>query len=108
MSSPVVLTQNTIETIEWTSDGVVMIDQTRLPQEVEFVTCRTYVEVADAIRGMIIRRAPAIGVAAAMGVALGALRSKDLDTDMPLIGLTLAQTRPPARSPLFPFATIFR
>jgi methylthioribose-1-phosphate isomerase len=96
MSSPVVLTQNTIETIEWTSDGVVMIDQTRLPQEVEFVTCRTYVEVADAIRGMIIRGAPAIGVAAAMGVALGALRSKDLDADMPVICETLAQTRPTA------------
>jgi methylthioribose-1-phosphate isomerase len=96
MSSPVVLTQNTIETIEWTSDGVVMIDQTRLPQEVEFVTCRTYVEVADAIRGMIIRGAQAIGVAAAMGVALGALRSKDLDADMPVICETLAQTRPTA------------
>jgi len=96
MSSPVVLTQNTIETIEWTPDGVVMIDQTRLPQEVEFVTCRTYVEVADAIRGMIIRGAPAIGVAAAMGVALGALRSKDLDADMPVICETLAQTRPTA------------
>ena len=96
MSSPAVLTQNTIETIEWTPDGVVMIDQTRLPREVAFVTCRNYVEVADAIRNMIIRGAPAIGVAAAMGVALGALQSEDLGRDMPLICDTLAKTRPTA------------
>ena len=55
------LTQ-TIETIEWTPQGVVMIDQTRLPRETVFVTCRDYREVAEAIRGMIIRGAPAIGV----------------------------------------------
>lgn len=96
MSSPAVLTQNTIETIEWTPNGVVMIDQTRLPQEVAFVTCRNYVEVADAIRNMIIRGAPAIGVAAAMGVALGALQSDDLQRDMPIICDTLAKTRPTA------------
>jgi methylthioribose-1-phosphate isomerase len=96
MSSPAVLTQNTIETIEWTPNGVVMIDQTRLPQEVAFVTCRNYVEVADAIRNMIIRGAPAIGVAAAMGVALGALQSDDLGRDMPIICDTLAKTRPTA------------
>ncbi len=96
MSSPAVLTQNTIETIEWTPDGVVMIDQTRLPREVAFVTCRNYVEVADAIRNMIIRGAPAIGVAAAMGVALGALQSEDLRRDMPTICDTLAKTRPTA------------
>lgn len=96
MSSPTVLTQNTIETIEWTPNGVVMIDQTRLPQEVAFVTCRNYVEVADAIRNMIIRGAPAIGVAAAMGVALGALQSEDLGRDMPIICDTLAKTRPTA------------
>ena len=96
MSSPVTLTQKTIETIEWTPDGVVMIDQTRLPQEVEFVTCRNYIEVADAIRGMIIRGAPAIGVAAAMGVALGALHSNDLEADIPVICDTLAKTRPTA------------
>ena len=60
-----------IETIQWTDDGVVMIDQTRLPLEERYVTCRTYKEVAEAIRTMVIRGAPAIGVAAAMGVALG-------------------------------------
>ncbi len=86
----------TIETIEWTPAGVVMIDQTRLPRETVFVTCRDYREVAEAIRSMIIRGAPAIGVAAAMGVAIGALKSDDLEADMPVICETLAQTRPTA------------
>ncbi len=95
MTSPALLKQ-TVETIEWTDNAVVMIDQTRLPHEMVFVTCRSYREVADAIRNMIIRGAPAIGVAAAMGVALGALESEDLDTDMPVICETLARTRPTA------------
>lgn len=82
-----------VETIEWTVDGVVMIDQTRLPRETVFVTCRTYLEVADAIKAMIIRGAPAIGVAAAMGVAIGVERSDD---DFELICSTLAATRPTA------------
>jgi len=90
------LTQSTIETIDWTADGVVMIDQTRLPRETAFVTCRTYTEVADAIRNMVIRGAPAIGVAAAMGVALGVLKSEDLETDLPVICATLGATRPTA------------
>jgi methylthioribose-1-phosphate isomerase len=82
-----------VETIQWTNDGVVMIDQTRLPREEAYVTCRTYTEVADAIRSMVIRGAPAIGVAAAMGVALGVLRSNDSFED---ICDTLARTRPTA------------
>ena len=73
-----------------------MIDQTRLPRETSFVTCRSYEEVADAIRTMIIRGAPAIGVAAAMGVALGVLQSDDPEQDLPLICETLAKTRPTA------------
>src|ERR1700733_9408690 len=96
MNSSVVLTQKVIETIEWSPEGVVLIDQTRLPREEVFVTCRSYIEVADAIRNMIIRGAPAIGVAAAMGVALGALKSTDLEADMPVICETLAKTRPTA------------
>ena len=88
--------KNSVETIEWTEDGVVMIDQTRLPRETAYVTCRTYVEVADAIRSMVIRGAPAIGVAAAMGVALGALRAGDLEAEFPVICDTLAKTRPTA------------
>src|SRR5436309_251416 len=51
-----------VETIQWTDAGVVMIDQTRLPLQENYVTCRTYEEVAAAIRDMIIRGAPAIGV----------------------------------------------
>jgi methylthioribose-1-phosphate isomerase len=96
MKESAVLAQSTIETIEWTAEGVVMIDQTRLPRETAFVTCRTYREVADAIRTMIIRGAPAIGVAAAMGVALGVLKSKDPEADLPEICETLAKTRPTA------------
>jgi methylthioribose-1-phosphate isomerase len=92
-SAPV---KNSVETIEWTPEGVVMIDQTRLPRETVYVTCRSYVEVADAIRTMIIRGAPAIGVAAAMGVAIGALRARDLEAEMPAICETLAKTRPTA------------
>ncbi len=87
-----------VETIQWTDAGVVMIDQTRLPFAEEFVTCRTYNEVARAIRDMIIRGAPAIGVAAAMGVALGVLHADEanLDADFERICQTLAATRPTA------------
>ncbi len=81
-----------VETIQWTDAGVVMIDQTRLPREQVFVTCRGYLEVAEAIRSMVIRGAPAIGVAAAMGVALGVREGADFDT----VCETLAATRPTA------------
>ncbi|MBV9300624.1 MAG: S-methyl-5-thioribose-1-phosphate isomerase [Acidobacteriaceae bacterium] len=96
MRPTAVLSENTFETIEWKPEGVVMIDQTRLPGETVYVTCRSYVEVADAIRNMVIRGAPAIGVAAAMGVALGSLQSDDLDRDMPVICKALRETRPTA------------
>jgi methylthioribose-1-phosphate isomerase len=76
------------ETIEWTPAGVVMIDQTRLPRETVYVTCRTYEEVANAIRTMIIRGAPAIGVAAAMGVALGYAQGADFETVCRVLGAT--------------------
>ncbi|MFB3779513.1 MAG: S-methyl-5-thioribose-1-phosphate isomerase [Bryobacteraceae bacterium] len=82
-----------VETIVWTDAGVVMIDQTRLPKEEVYVTCRDYREVAEAIRSMVIRGAPAIGVAAAMGVALGVLRG---DAPFDQVCETLAATRPTA------------
>jgi len=87
-----------VETIEWTDAGVVMIDQTRLPFVETFVTCRNYQEVATAIKDMIIRGAPAIGVAAAMGVAIGVLRTPEeqLDSEFETICNTLAATRPTA------------
>src|ERR1041385_184535 len=87
-----------VETIQWIDNTVVMIDQTRLPLEEKYVICRTYEEVATAIRDMIIRGAPAIGVAAAMGFALGVLRAseRDLDSQVERIAHTLARTRPTA------------
>jgi methylthioribose-1-phosphate isomerase len=87
-----------VETIQWTDAGVVMIDQTRLPLIEEFVTCHTYQEVAQAITTMVIRGAPAIGVAAAMGVALGVLHASEatLDSEFETICSTLAATRPTA------------
>ncbi|KAB0667431.1 S-methyl-5-thioribose-1-phosphate isomerase [Oryzomonas japonica] len=59
-------------TIEWRDNAVIMIDQTRLPGEEVYNTYEDFKSVAEAIKGMIIRGAPAIGVAAAMGIALGA------------------------------------
>ena len=82
-----------VETIVWTDAGVVMIDQRRLPKEEVYVTCRDYREVAEAIRSMVIRGAPAIGVAAAMGVALGVLHG---DAGFDEVCETLAGTRPTA------------
>src|ERR671934_769415 len=64
-----------LPTIDWQDDAVVMIDQRKLPGEEVYVRCRTAPEVARAIRTMVIRGAPAIGVAAAMGIALGMRRS---------------------------------
>src|SRR5579872_3615535 len=81
-----------VETIQWTDAGVIMIDQRRLPRETEYVTCHTYQEVAEAIKNMIIRGAPAIGVAAAMGIALGYGEGADFET----VCQTLAATRPTA------------
>jgi methylthioribose-1-phosphate isomerase len=85
-----------VKTIEWTAAGVVMIDQRRLPREEVYVTCKTCQDVADAIRAMVIRGAPAIGVAAAMGVALGMQTAPAGDGSMQLICATLAATRPTA------------
>jgi methylthioribose-1-phosphate isomerase len=60
-----------VKTLEWTNEGVRFIDQRKLPTEETYVTCHDYEEVAEAIRNMTVRGAPAIGVAAAMGIALG-------------------------------------
>ncbi len=61
-----------VPTVEWQDGAVRLLDQSRLPEVVEFLDCRDYQTVADAIRTMRVRGAPAIGVTAAMGVALGA------------------------------------
>jgi methylthioribose-1-phosphate isomerase len=90
-----------VKTLEWTSDGVRFIDQRKLPTEETYVTCGTYEEVAEAIRNMTVRGAPAIGVAAAMGVALGVRDSQaahiaELRREFEHICDTLAATRPTA------------
>src|SRR5438105_4609857 len=70
-----------IQTLEWTASGVRFIDQTKLPNEEVYVTCTTHPQVADVIRTMVVRGAPAIGVAAAMGIALGIKNSKAENID---------------------------
>src|SRR5579862_8751540 len=87
--------------IEWTEKGVVMLDQRRLPAEEISHTYTDYQGVAKAIREMVIRGAPAIGVAAAMGVAIGVQKSKAttveaLKTELAEISSTLGATRPTA------------
>jgi methylthioribose-1-phosphate isomerase len=90
-----------IQTLEWTDQGVRFIDQTKLPTEETYVICKSYEQVADAIRTMVVRGAPAIGVAAAMGIALGAQNSKaetvgDLKRDLDQICDVIRKTRPTA------------
>ena len=90
-----------IPTLEWTSAGVRFLDQTRLPLEETYVLATTYQQVADVITSMVVRGAPAIGVAAAMGVALGIKNSSaptldSLTADLEAMSKTLAATRPTA------------
>jgi methylthioribose-1-phosphate isomerase len=90
-----------IQTLEWTEQGVRFIDQTKLPTEETYVTCKTYEQVADVIRTMVVRGAPAIGVAAAMGIALGIDNSKaetvgELKRDLDQICEVIGKTRPTA------------
>ncbi len=90
-----------VEPIQWTREGVVMLDQRRLPGEVVYHTYTDYREVARAIKDMVIRGAPAIGVAAAMGIALGVEHSNaktlaELRAEFPSICDAMARTRPTA------------
>jgi methylthioribose-1-phosphate isomerase len=90
-----------IQTLEWTDSGVRFIDQTKLPTEEIYVTCKTHEQVADVIRNMVVRGAPAIGVAAAMGIALGVKNSKaengaELKKDFDQICEVMGKTRPTA------------
>lgn len=90
-----------IRTIEWTDEGVVMIDQRLLPGEEIYNTYKTVDEVADAIVTMVIRGAPAIGVAAAMGIALGVqnlTEADDLEREFAAICETIRDTRPTAQN----------
>jgi methylthioribose-1-phosphate isomerase len=90
-----------LPTIDWQDDVIVMVDQRKLPGQEVYVRCRTAQEVARAIRTMVIRGAPAIGVAAAMGIALGVRRSsakgtRQLAVDFQKICDMMAATRPTA------------
>ncbi|MCI0490739.1 MAG: S-methyl-5-thioribose-1-phosphate isomerase [Blastocatellia bacterium] len=90
-----------IKTVEWTDDGVVMIDQRLLPAEELYPLLKTYEEVARAIEDMVVRGAPAIGVSAAMGIALGVKNSsassvEELDSDFERICQRMSKTRPTA------------
>lgn len=90
-----------LKPIAWTNKGVRILDQRALPARESYLTCKTYQAVADAIRRMIIRGAPAIGIAAAMGIALGIRQSsakdlKALEADFEKFADTFAHTRPTA------------
>jgi methylthioribose-1-phosphate isomerase len=90
-----------IKTVEWTSEGVRMLDQRLLPSEEKYLMLRSYDEVAEAITKMVVRGAPAIGVSAAMGIALGANQSvgtsvADLEDDLQYIFEVMGRTRPTA------------
>jgi len=90
-----------IKTVEWTDDGVVMIDQRLLPTEEKYLTLRSCDEVADAIRTMVVRGAPAIGVSAAMGLALGARQFDgaslvDMEDNFNALCERMSKTRPTA------------
>jgi methylthioribose-1-phosphate isomerase len=90
-----------IKTVEWTTEGVRMLDQRILPTEEKYLMLRSYEEVAEAIKKMVVRGAPAIGVSAAMGLALGASQSvgtsiADLEFDFDYMCDVMSQTRPTA------------
>ncbi|HMK42963.1 MAG TPA: S-methyl-5-thioribose-1-phosphate isomerase, partial [Dissulfurispiraceae bacterium] len=90
-----------VKTIYWQDGIVMMLDQSRLPLEVVYVECRDYLKIAEGIKKLRIRGAPAIGIAAAMGIALGAQDIKAQNFDEFIEGLqpifeTIYATRPTA------------
>jgi len=94
-------TTSVIRTVEWKDNKVVMIDQTKLPNELVFVEYNNYNQVADAIRTLVVRGAPAIGVSGAFGLALAVLQSKtttkdELISDLEIAKQILFETRPTA------------
>ena len=70
-----------LKTVEWKNNSVIMIDQTKLPNTLEFVTYNDFNQIADAIRTLVVRGAPAIGVSGAFGLALAALQSDATEKD---------------------------
>ena len=91
----------TLKTVEWKDNSVIMIDQTKLPNSLEYVTYTDYNQVADAIRTLVVRGAPAIGISGAFGLALAVLQSDAKEKDQLIQDLETAQkillkTRPTA------------
>jgi S-methyl-5-thioribose-1-phosphate isomerase len=87
--------------VKWSDEGVLMLDQRLLPTEEKWLTLKTYTEVADAIRDMVVRGAPAIGVSAAYGIALGikqfvGTNILDLEDEFDYVAETIGKTRPTA------------
>ena len=94
-------TNSSIRTVEWKNNKVIMIDQTKLPNELVFVEYDNYNQIADAIRNLVVRGAPAIGVSGAFGLALAALESnsttkENLILDLQKAKQVLFETRPTA------------
>ncbi len=92
---------SSLKTVEWKDNKVVMIDQTKLPNKLEFVEFSDYHQVAEAIKNLVVRGAPAIGVSGAFGLALASLQSNsqtkdDLIRDLEEAKKTLFETRPTA------------
>lgn len=92
---------NLLLTVSWKNGSVVLIDQTKLPNKLVHVRCKDYREVANAIKKLVVRGAPAIGVTAAFGLALAAQASRakalpELMTDLDTAFKTLRATRPTA------------
>ena len=90
-----------LKTVEWKNNSVIMIDQTKLPSSLEYVTYTDYNQVADAIRTLVVRGAPASGVSGAFGLALAALQSNAKEKDQLIQDLETAkkilfETRPTA------------
>jgi len=87
-----------IKTIEWKNDQVILLDQRLLPEKVVYRVYQDYTDLARAIREMVVRGAPAIGVTAAMGIALGALwvKDKNFDREVERVFGIFAKTRPTA------------
>ena len=90
-----------LKTVEWKDNSVIMIDQTKLPNSLEYVTYTDYNQVANAIRTLVVRGAPAIGVSGAFGLALAALQSNAKEKDQLIQDLKTAkkilfETRPTA------------
>ena len=91
----------TLKTVEWKDNSVIMIDQTKLPNVLDYVTYTDFNQVANAIRTLVVRGAPAIGVSGAFGLALAALQSDATEKDQLISYLQnakkiLLETRPTA------------